>query len=147
MAVRGAMGRMESVWRCPSSLPVFSIISCFVTRVSLLFIRAMIGFGADVVSDVDAIHKRYIVLLGAVASGPADCTFVRSDTQLNFSWNLVSSGPKLVSGRSKCGDCLPVTTARTPNFSKNRCPRGLSKILSTTRAVFFQAPRAHAVLH
>ena len=36
---------------------------------------------------------------------------------------LCPCGPKLVKGRSKCGDCSLVTTARTPNFSKNSCPR------------------------
>ena len=36
---------------------------------------------------------------------------------------LCPCGPKLVKGRSKCGDCLLATTVRTHNFSNNRCPR------------------------
>ena len=44
----------------------------------------------------------YFVLSGAVTDG---------------------TGRKLVKVRRKCGDCLLVTTVRTPNFSKNKCPR------------------------
>ena len=36
---------------------------------------------------------------------------------------LCPCGPKIVKGRSKCGDCSLATTARTPSFSQNRCPR------------------------
>ena len=56
-------------------------------------------------------------------------------------FQLGSCGPKLVKGRSKCGDCLLATAVRTPNLSKNRCSRprssgnrGLSQFLSTARA-------------
>ena len=65
----------------------------------------------------------YFVLSRAVACGTVDCTFVRTDAWLDFSRDLVSLWPKLVKGRSKCGDCSLVTTVRTPSFSKNRCPR------------------------
>ena len=36
---------------------------------------------------------------------------------------LCPCGPKIVKGRSKCGDCSLATTARTHSFSQNRCPR------------------------
>ena len=36
---------------------------------------------------------------------------------------LCSCGTKLVKSRITCGDCSLATTARTPSFSKNRCPR------------------------
>ena len=64
----------------------------------------------------------YFVLLGTVTCGTVDCAFVRTDAWLDFSRDLVSLWPK-TRGRSKCGDCLLVTTVRTPSFSENRCPR------------------------
>ena len=36
---------------------------------------------------------------------------------------LCPRGPRHVKGRSRCGDCALVTKARSPSFSKNRCPR------------------------
>ena len=65
----------------------------------------------------------YSVLSGAVTCGTVDCTLARTDAWLDFSQDLVSLWSKFVEGKSRCGDCSLVTTARTPSFSKNRCPR------------------------
>ena len=65
----------------------------------------------------------YFVLSRAVICGTVDCTFVRTDSWLDISRILCPCGPKLIKGKSRCGDSSLVTTARTPSFSKNRCPR------------------------
>ena len=65
----------------------------------------------------------YFVLSRAVTCGTVDCTFVRADAWLDFSRDLVSLWSKTRQGKSRCGDCSLVTTARTPSFSKNRWPR------------------------
>ena len=83
MAVRRALGRIESVRRCNTFTHrpfLFSpTVSCFVTRVLLWFISVMMGFSVNVGglwSDAEAIQWNSI-LLRAVASGTVDCTFVR----------------------------------------------------------------------
>ena len=66
----------------------------------------------------------YFVLFGTITRGTVDCTFVRADAWLDFSWDLVSLWSKTRQGQSRCGDCSLVTTAHTPSFSnKNRCTR------------------------
>ena len=53
-------------------------------------------------------------------------------------WILCPSGPKLVKGRSKCGDCSLATTARTPSFSQNRCPRPRSMLAAEVSQEFLR---------
>ena len=73
-------------------------------------------------SDVEAIHE--CILFCSDLSHVAQCIAHSSEVVRGWiSAGILCPGPKPVKGRSKCGDCSLVTTARTLSFSKNRCPR------------------------
>ena len=73
----------------------------------------------------------YFVLSGAVTYG----TWIAHSSELIRGWIsariLCPCGPKLVKGRSKCGDCLlgprPRSMFALPTSLKNRCPRPRSR--------------------
>ena len=148
MAVCHALGRIESAWRCHTLSPI--VPSCFHSNLVLRHKGfALVHPCYDGIqcrccqSLVSYVPMLYSLLFRAVASGTVDCTFVGSDACLNCGWDLVSLRTET------CQEELALPTSRrtsihVPGQHDNQ---GLSKILSTTRAVLLQAPRAHAVLH
>ena len=115
----------------PSSLSVFPEGSRFVKSVLLLFIRAMIRFSVDDVSLWCLALRPMLMRSTSVFCSVSSCHMRHGRLHIRLDlmrgWTSVGilcpCGPKIVKGKSKCGDCSLTTTARIPSFSQNRCPR------------------------
>ena len=153
MAVRHAWGRIESgdaMYSYPPSLSVFPVVSCFVTRGFALAHPCHDGIQCRCcqfrVACVPMLRRPTSVFYPAASCRRwrgKFCTFVRSDAWLNFSWDLVSLRTKT------CQREEQMRRQFTCHHSSHSqlLEEGLSTILSSTRAVLFQGPRAQAVLH
>ena len=64
-------------------------------------------------SDVEATQKGFFFFCFERCKRMEDCTFIRSDARLIVAGISCLCGPKFVSGRRECGDCLFVTTPRS----------------------------------